>query len=148
MLKSISVLPLLNLFQLEKTNMTKIKNTAYLVAYYYMRPKRSASTQIAGWSKDAKNLMYDEKVTVARRLSKADQAMAKIILDVGNKAVVRNGWNNDLSFDQLFAYFHEGYSKYTTELMTAFDPEYLQRFVKQPEQPDVVAAESATISSV
>ena len=129
--------------------MTKLKNTAYIIAYYYMRPKRQASTQIAGWSKDAKNLMYDEKVTVAKRLSKADQSMAKIILDVGNKSVVRNGWQNDLSFDQLFAYFHEGYPKYTTDLMSAFDPEYLQRFVKTEEKPEALPAETgSSISSV
>jgi hypothetical protein len=124
-----------------------IKNTVFLIAYYYMRPKRQASTQISGWNKDAKNLMYDEKVTVARRLNKNDQSMAKIILDIGNKKVVRNGWNNDLSFDQLFDYFYAGYPQYTKDIMNQFDPVYLEKYTRSPDAT-VETAQTSTISSV
>jgi len=112
-----------------------------------MRPKRQASTQISGWNKDAKNLMYDEKVTVARRLNKNDQSMAKIILDIGNKKVVRNGWNNDLSFDQLFDYFYAGYPQYTKDIMNQFDPAYLEKYTR-PADATVETAQTSTISSV
>ena len=121
-----------------------IKNTIYLIAYYYMRPKRYAPTHVQGWNKDPKNLMYDEKVAVSRKLNKNDESMAKIILDIGNKKVVRNSWSNDLSFDQLFDYFYQGYPQYTKDIMIQFDPAYLDKYTKPNESQSM---ESSTISS-
>jgi hypothetical protein len=125
-----------------------IKNTVYLIAYYFMRPRRHAPTHVEGWNKDPKNLMYDEKVAVARKISKNDQSMAKIILDIGNKKVVRNSWNNDLSFDQLFDYFYQGYPQYTKDIMNQFDPDYLKKYSSKQEIENTPALASSTISSV
>lgn len=97
----------------------------YLVANYLMRPRRRVNTQIKGWQNNTENIAYDEQVAVCRSLKKNDISMAKVILDLSSKTVVRNGWNNDKTFDELFAYFHAGYPQYTTTVMTELDPEYL-----------------------
>lgn len=100
-----------------------------------MRPQKRVPTQIKGWQADARNISYDEQVAVCTSLKKNDITMAKIILDFTNKKIIRNGWNNDKSFDELFAYFHAGYPQYTTEVMLRLDPEYLVRFQPVQEEP-------------
>lgn len=100
-----------------------------------MRPQKRVPTQIKGWQADARNISYDEQVAVCTSLKKNDITMAKIILDFTNKKIIRNGWNNDKSFDELFSYFHAGYPQYTTEVMLQLDPEYLVRFQPVQEEP-------------
>jgi len=102
------------------------KPTVYLIAYYYMRPKfKHVKTQEKGWMKTENALAYDEQVTVARNLKMADKTMAKIILDLGNKKVYKNGWGTNDAFDDLFKYFMSSYPKYTTEIMKQLDEDYL-----------------------
>lgn len=105
----------------------------YLVAYYYMRPRGRVQTQNKGWMANQQNLAYDEKVTVTRNLKKSDISMAKVIVDLGKKTVIRNGWNDNLDFDQLFEYYHKGYPQYTTAVMGELDPDYLKKFEEQPQ---------------
>lgn len=106
----------------------------HLVAYYYMKPRGRVSTQKKGWMENQSNLSYDEKVSITGNLSKSDIGMAKVILDLTKKVVVRNGWNNNLDFDQVFEYYHKGYPQYTSVVMKELDPEYLKRF-EQPTAP-------------
>lgn len=134
-----------------------MKNTIYLLAYYYMRPaNKRVSTQTKGWMATASNMQYDEQVTVAKKLKTVDLTTAKIILDLGNKKVVRNGWGSENSFDELFGYFLNGYPKYTAEVMSVLDPEYMTRFMTQLSAADsevvvdelpVVVEANATVSS-
>jgi len=102
-----------------------------------MRPQKRVPTQIKGWQADARNISYDEQVAVCTSLKKNDITMAKIILDFTNKKVIRNGWNNDKSFDELFDYFHAGYPQYTTDVMLRLDPEYLVRFQPVQQEPTI-----------
>lgn len=119
----------------------------YLIAYYYLRPARRAITQSKGWMKDNNNLTYDEKVAVSNKLNKNDHAMAKIIIDLANKKVIRNGWGSDLSFDQIFEYFHNGYPQYTTQVMQNLDPAYLEKFEKSKSET-VVGTDTTSISNL
>jgi hypothetical protein len=107
-----------------------MSKSIYLVAAYYMKPRNRVQTQIKGWMGVQDNVAYDEKVDITRNLKKSDLSTAKVILDLKKKTVVRNGWNNDLDFDKIFEYFHNGYPQYTTTVMTELDPEYLTRFEK------------------
>lgn len=107
------------------------KESLYLVAYYTLRPANRVRTQIKGWMDDSSNIQYDEQVAITRRLKKNDQTMAKIILDMSNKKIVRNGWGTDVNFDDMFKYFSTGYPQYTYKIMAALDPEYLTRFQTQ-----------------
>ncbi|CAB4221009.1 hypothetical protein UFOVP1636_103 [uncultured Caudovirales phage] len=109
------------------------KQTIYLVAYYYIRPKsKSVRTQDKGWMKEQNAVQYDEQVAVVRNLKTSDKTTAKIILDLGNKIVVRNAWEPDSNFDTMFAYFMSGYPKYTKDIMDQLDPEYMTRFLSKP----------------
>jgi len=107
------------------------KEIIYLVAYYSLRPKNRVRTQIKGWMDNVDNIQYDEQVAVTTKLRKPDQDYAKIILDMSNKKVVRNRWNNTNDFDVMFEYFAKGYPKYTYEIMGRLDPEYTTRFMTQ-----------------
>lgn len=107
------------------------KESLYLVAYYTLRPANQVKTQIKGWMTDSSNVQYDEQVAITRRLKKNDQSMAKIILDMTNKKVVRNGWGTTADFDDMFKYFSTGYPEYTYKIMASLDPEYLTKFQTQ-----------------
>lgn len=103
----------------------------YLVAYYSMHPQRRSQTQVKGWMNQPDSVQYDEQVAITRRLKNNDITMAKIILDMTNKKVVRNGWGTTMEFDELFKYFANGYPQYTYKVMGELDPEYLTRFQEQ-----------------
>jgi hypothetical protein len=117
--------------------------SVYLVAFYSMRPKNRVRTQVKGWMEDANNIQYDEQVAVTTKLKKSDRDYAKIILDMGTKQVVRNRWNSNNSFDELFGYFAKGYPKYTYEIMGRLDPEYMTQFMT-PIRSDITAEELAS----
>lgn len=108
----------------------------YLVAYYYMRPQRRAQTQLAGWMDQEGSVAYDEKVAISRNLKKSDHSMAKVILDLSKKVIVKNGWNQDTDFDKFFEYFNQGYPQYTSAVMKELDPDYLKKFEKVTEISD------------
>lgn len=120
----------------------------FLVAHYYMRPRGRATTQIKGWMNDANNLQYDEQVSITRNLKKSDLSTAKIIMDLGKKSVVRNGWNNLDDFDTLFGHFHEGYPQYTTTVMKEIDPVYLEKFTAAPAAVPSISAPTSEIVEV
>lgn len=84
----------------------------FLVAYYTMRPKYQHITHKAGWMEDQDNISYDESINIVMRLKNKDITTAKVIIDLLNKTVVRNSWNSGASFDELFAYYREGYPQY------------------------------------
>ena len=96
----------------------------YLVAYYYQRPDNPrVRTQIPGWMKQEGNLSWDEQVQMTTRLRNRDHSMAKVILDLGKKTVVKNSWDSGKSFDELFEYYRKNYPKYTEELATKLYPD-------------------------
>lgn len=125
------------------------KKSLYLIAYYYLRPGSRVNTSSKGWMSNDKNFIYDEKVTISSKLTKNDLSMAKIILDLENKTLVRNGWSDGKTFDQVFEYFHQGYPSYTNEIMGKLDPEYLEKFKTDASDQvtEVVDSPSTTISS-
>lgn len=116
----------------------------YLIARYYMKPKDGVSTSRAGWMNDPENIRYDESVDIVRGL-KNKSLSAQVILNLSNKTVERNAWNDDKDFDRLFAYFFEGYHSYLTQVMKQLDPEYLAAIVdkmhSEVKDADAAAAE-------
>lgn len=97
----------------------------YLVAYYFQKPAQRVRTNKPGWMENRNNLVWDEQVAVTRNLKNRDLTTAKIILDLGNKRVLKNDWLNNRNFDDLFTYFSKGYPQYTKEVMQQLDPGYL-----------------------
>lgn len=106
------------------------KQTIHLVAFYYIKPKSHVNTAVAGWMKNPANIRYDEKVEITNGL-KSNSNTAKVILDLSNKRIVKNGWQSDTSFDELFKYYFAGYHQYVTQVMTQLDPEYFQSMLDQ-----------------
>jgi hypothetical protein len=118
----------------------------FLVAYYYQRPsEKRVRTNRSGWMNNEKNVAFDEQVALTKNLSNRDYDMAKVILDMVHKKVIKNGWNTTKSFDDMFLYFHEGYPQYTAEVMHKLDYEYLGKIL--PTYKKEISS-SGTISSV
>lgn len=90
-----------------------MQKSVYLIAYYSVKPKDSrVNTSQKGWMSQDGNVAYDEQITVAKRLKTKDLQMAKVILDLSERTVFRNSWNNGKGFDDLFEHYYSGYQKY------------------------------------
>ena len=117
------------------------KQNIYLVAQYYMKPKAHVRTHKKGWMDDPNNIRYDEKVEISRGLRNKD-VNAKIILDLTNKQIHKNGFATDRPFDEVFKYFFANYNEYIIKVMTQLDPVYLDQIVTELEK-EMEAAEQA-----
>jgi len=82
-----------------------------------MKPKSSARTQQAGWMANPGNISYDESIAIARKLKPRDHQTSKIILDFTDRRVIKNTWNDDKSFEELFSYFYQGYPNYINPIL-------------------------------
>ena len=102
----------------------------YLVAFYSMKPKRHVRTEVAGWMKDPNNIRWDESVEITRGLKK-NSVNGKILLNLSQKRIEKNGWADGKEFNDLFKYFFKGYHKYITELMTQLDPKYFSQMLDE-----------------
>lgn len=102
----------------------------YLVAFYSMKPKRHVRTEVAGWMKDPNNIRWDESVEITRGLKK-NSVNGKILLNLSQKRIEKNGWADGKEFNDLFKYFFKGYHSYITELMTQLDPQYFSEMLDE-----------------
>lgn len=100
-----------------------MKNDIHLVAYYFMKPRATVRTHLKGWSADPNNFEYDEKVEIFRGLRNSAVTNAKVILNLSQTKVVKNSYNREASFDELFAYYYKNYSDYVTMTLAKLDPE-------------------------
>jgi hypothetical protein len=107
------------------------KSNIYLVARYITRPRDPRKTHISGYMKDPNNYQYDEQVQITSRLRNQDLYTAKIILNLSNKTVDKNSFNDLKKFDELFKYFFKGYHKYITEVMVKLDAEYFNTMLDE-----------------
>ena len=106
------------------------KQTIYLVAHYTTKPRDPRKTHIPGYMKDPANHQYDEQVAIQTRL-KSNDVNAKIIMNLGNKTVESNKFNDNRDFNELFKYFFKGYHKYVTEIMSKLDPVYFDKMLDE-----------------
>ena len=100
----------------------------HLVARYFQRPKPHVNTSRKGWMDNPDNIQWDEQVEVVRNLRNRDQ-QAQVILDLRSKTILRNSFQTDKSFDEVFEYFYLNYNDYINKIMSRLDPEYLQNTV-------------------
>lgn len=107
------------------------KQSIYLVAQYIARPRNPKKTHIPGYMKDPNNLQYDERVQISSKLRTQDIQTAKIILNLTNKTVEKNSFNDLKNFNDLFKYFFKGYHKYITEVMVKLDAEYFNQILDE-----------------
>jgi fructose-specific phosphotransferase system component IIB len=107
------------------------KQSIYLIANYVAKPRNPRQTYIPGYMKDPANVQYDEQVQISTRLRNKDIQTAKIIVDLTNKEVQQNSFNNNRDFKELFKYFFKGYHKYITEVMSKLDPEFFNQMLDE-----------------
>lgn len=110
----------------------KTKNI-YLIAYYLQRPKDPSKTHIKGYITDPANMVWDENVEISHGLGSKDRQHANVVLDLSEKKVITNKFNEERDFKTLFKYFFEGYHRYITQVMTQLDPDYLTQIVNELE---------------
>jgi len=118
----------------------------YLVAFYGMKPRPGVNTSKKGWMDNKDNLQYDERVEITKGYKKSSQ-LANIVLNLTQKSVARNTFNDDKDFKSFFKYFFGGYHQYIITVMTQLDPVYLEAIVTELEtelKESEAAAEVAT----
>lgn len=91
------------------------------MAFYTLKPRDSAMTKVRGYMSNPENVYYDEMVNITRGLKDRIRSDAKIVLNLSTKCVVKNVWQQEKSWDELFVYFQEGYSEYINTVMTEID---------------------------
>ena len=98
------------------------KKTVYLVAYYVCKPKNKyVNTGTKGWMDNPDNVAWDEQISITLKLKNKDLSTAKVILDLSNQTVYRNGWKTEKSFNELFEHFYTGYQKYLDPVIKELD---------------------------
>jgi hypothetical protein len=78
----------------------------YLVAKYYAKPRNPSQTFRAGYLSDEKNVQFDEAVDIVTHLKPKDLSTARIILNITEQKVLKDGFSNGQSFMELFQYFY------------------------------------------
>lgn len=97
-----------------------------------MKPRTGVNTAKKGWMADKSNLQYDEKVEITRGHKKSS-ALANVILNLTQKSVERNTFNDDRDFRSFFKYYFGGYDQYITAVMKQLDPAYLTAILDELE---------------
>jgi hypothetical protein len=105
-----------------------------------MKPRPGVKTNVKGWMDNKDNLQYDERLEITKGVKKNSQ-LANVILDLTNKTIVRNRFNDTSDFKEFFKYYFGGYHKYVSTVMKEIDPEYLETFLAEMEA-EVKAAEA------
>lgn len=127
-----------------------MSKSIYLIAYYTITPKERVRTAQPGWMDNPNNVSWNEQIAIARKVKPRDLQMAKVILDLGNRTVYRNTWRHDVSFDDLFEHFYNGYQKYLDPVIKELGYEMVEKSKVNEEVKvvDTSTISNATISSI
>ena len=98
----------------------------YLLAFYFVKPKDHVNTSKKGWMDNPDNIRYDEKVEFYKGQLKTRHNTANVVMNLTDKVLVKNSFQVNRSFDEVFRYFFDNYHKYLLPIMAELDPEYLQ----------------------
>lgn len=119
----------------------------YLVAYYYQKPAHDrVRTTKAGWMKQPGSMAWDEQVALTIRLKNKDISMAKVILDLRGRKVVRNSLNDNRDYDGLFDYYVKNYPQHA-ELMKSVNTAVKNQTAKPTAFAPVVTSEVRVVDT-
>lgn len=119
----------------------------YLVAYYYQKPAHDrVRTSKAGWMKQPGSMAWDEQVALTIRLKNKDISMAKVILDLRGRKVVRNALNDNRDYDGLFDYYVKNYPQHA-ELMKSVNTAVQNQTAKPTAFAPVVTSEVRVVDT-
>jgi len=91
----------------------------FIVAKYpqtLRNPKDSSKTAIG---KNHSAWQNNEEVKCVKNLKTKDQTEASVILDVANERVLKNRFNENMDFEELYKYYLEHYSDYINSWINA-----------------------------
>jgi hypothetical protein len=83
----------------------------YLVAQYVASPKDPTQTAQSGYITNPDNIEWDERIYITRGLRDKDAKM-NVILNLTEQKIVKNSFNTDKTFEEVFTHFYEGYAEY------------------------------------
>jgi hypothetical protein len=115
-----------------------MQKSAYLVAQYYAKPRRPGQTFQSGYMKDESNISWDETVNITLGLKDKDLT-SSVILDINNRKVVKNNFNNGKEFDELFDYYFNAQPQEITQALARVGIS----IAKEEPKEEVVSAEVA-----
>ena len=107
------------------------------MAYYSAKPKDPKQTKIAGYMKDPANFDFDESINITRGLKMRDQVTARVILNLSERTVTKNSFNENTDFPSLLAHYQEGYPQYINPLLA-------QLYKDEVDEIDVPSEEEKT----
>jgi len=81
------------------------------VAQYVARPKDPNQTAQPGYITNPDNIEWDERIYITRGLRDKDAEM-NVILNLTEQKIVKNSFNTDKTFEEVFTHFYEGYAEY------------------------------------
>jgi hypothetical protein len=120
-----------------------MKKSIYLIANYTIKPKNPKRTHEKEYMSNANNFQYDEQVVIAKKIKPKDEQYAKIILDLVDKKVKRNGFRSENNFEDLMNYFFKGYEQYIATVLVHLDPDYLKELEERNFPERKIKAEDA-----
>jgi hypothetical protein len=82
------------------------KKKVYILASYFAKPKNKKMTAVKGYMKNPDNVAWDEQIGVSIGLKDKQLSTAKVVLNINDQVIVKNGFNTDKTFMQLFEYFY------------------------------------------
>lgn len=108
----------------------------YLTGIYFKKPKDPKRTREKGYMLSDTNFSFEESLNICKRLKPRDHAGCQVILDLVNKKVVKNNFNNNFDFESLLLYYQQGYPDYLNPVLAKLYKEDIDaiRDVQQKEE--------------
>lgn len=78
----------------------------FLVAKYSTKPRNKFQTYVKDHVKTEENMQWDESVDIVTHIKDKDLSTARIILNITKQSIVKNNFNTDKDFMELFQYFY------------------------------------------
>jgi hypothetical protein len=107
----------------------------FLLAFYARRPRNPRLTYQPGYINNPDNFILDESINITRGLRTRDEINAGVILNLNDKKVIKNKFNDNKDFPSLLAHFQEGYPNYLNPLINQlYTEEYTHETHVQTEE--------------
>lgn len=84
----------------------------YILAKYIARPLDPRQTSKPGYMKNPENIHYDEHVALTKGLKSKHRADNHVVLDITEQTVIKNTFNANRNFNEIFEHFTKNYESY------------------------------------
>jgi hypothetical protein len=125
------------------------------MATYMGRPKNPRQTAKAGYISNPENIEYDEHISMSRGLK--DKFMSNhVILDLTEQKIVKNSFNSNRNFEEVFAHFMQNYEQHIKDsiqkltgvnINTDLEGAPIASTVAETTEPSITGVKSEGLSS-